>query len=122
MRNETLDEQARHIAHVFGEAARRGARTVEPEQAAEDAWIKAMLKYVALAGALPERVHAGLSRRRRQLQRAHRAQRPVLARGADAFFRELAEWRAQGTLPGSSLVMGRDARQRSSTTAAPGRP
>jgi cyclohexanone monooxygenase len=36
------DQQARHLAYIMKEALDRGASTVEPTQAAQDAWVKTM--------------------------------------------------------------------------------
>ena len=38
-----IDEQSRHLAYVLSQATERGARTVEPTEAAESDWVSAFM-------------------------------------------------------------------------------
>jgi cyclohexanone monooxygenase len=103
-----IDEQSQHIAYVIAEARKRGARTLEPTLAAENAWVDEVVKAAVgrqtyLAECTPgyynnEGVFDPVAARNSQYWR-----------GPMAFLRLLASWRKAGNLDGLELRYGADA-------------
>lgn len=100
-----IDEQSQHIAYVIAEARKRGARTLEPTLAAENAWVDEVVKAAVgrqtyLAECTPgyynnEGVFDPIAARNSQYWR-----------GPMAFLRLLAKWRKEGSLDGLELIYG----------------
>jgi cyclohexanone monooxygenase len=103
---QTLDEQARHIAYVLRQANLRSARSVEPTQEAQDAWVQAVLKYARSRERYLQECTPGYYNNEGHFDQRS-AKNGQYWKGADAFFRELAQWREQGTLQGLALTTGR---------------
>lgn len=112
-----IDEQSQHIAYVIAEARKRGARTLEPTLAAENAWVDEVVKAAIgrqtyLAECTPgyynnEGVFDPIAARNSQYWR-----------GPMAFLRLLAKWRKEGTLDGLELTYGSDAKSDGSPVPA----
>ncbi|MHC2714220.1 cyclohexanone monooxygenase [Bradyrhizobium diazoefficiens] len=100
-----IDEQSQHIAYVIDQARKRGARTLEPTLAAENAWVEEVVKAALgrqtyLAECTPgyynnEGVFDPIAARNSQYWR-----------GPVAFLRLLDKWRKEGNLDGLELTYG----------------
>lgn len=112
-----IDEQSQHIAYVIAEARKRGARTLEPTLAAENAWVDEVVKAAVgrqtyLAECTPgyynnEGVFDPIAARNSQYWR-----------GPMAFLRLLAKWRKEGSLDGLELTYGAEAKTDSASVPA----
>jgi len=98
-----IDEQSQHIAYVIDQVLKRGARTLEPTLAAENAWVEEVVKAAIgrqtyLAECTPgyynnEGVFDPIAARNSQYWR-----------GPVAFLRLLDKWRKEGSLDGLELT------------------
>ena len=98
-----LGEQARHVAWIITECARRGLGAVEPERAAEDAWVDQVLELGQRRRGYNEKCTPGYYN-----NEGHLTDRTI--RGAPygggplAFLEVMKGWRAAGTMPGLSCT------------------
>ncbi len=105
-----FDDQARHIAYIVAEAMARGARTVEPTEAAQDAWVAQIGSPGSsddggfLASCTPGYYNNEGRPTGNVFLGAFRG-------GITAFNRLLEEWRAAGTLEGLELTFEPDRRR-----------
>jgi cyclohexanone monooxygenase len=96
----SMTELSQHIGYVVGQLTRRGGRTVEVTQAAEDAWCDEVRR----TGRIGSRFYAECTPG--YYNSEGRTGNPVglfsntYGLGATRFFRILADWRAAGTLDG----------------------
>ena len=97
-----LDEQSRHIAHVLGECRARQARTVEPEAAAEDAWVKTVVDSAVMRQSFQEMCTPGYYNNEGKPSTLAARNGPY-GLGPIAFVRMLEAWRAEGKLAGLEL-------------------
>lgn len=95
-------EQASHIAYVISECQKRGIKTVEPTQQAEDKWIDTILKMGALRSAFLAECTPGYYNNEGKLGTAA-ARNASYGGGAPAFLKLLKDWRAKGDLDGLIL-------------------
>jgi cyclohexanone monooxygenase len=94
-----LDEQSKHIAYLLAQATRRGARTVEASEAAEQEWVDTIIRLAGLGRDFLESCTPGYYNNEGKLsERA--AQNGFFGGGSIEFFRILREWREQGALAG----------------------
>jgi cyclohexanone monooxygenase len=97
-----LVEQSRHLAHVIEHARRGGFRTIEPAQAAEDAWVATIIQLARLNIAFFEECTPGYyNNEGRPGERS--GQNGFYGGGSPAYFKILEEWRAKGDLDGLEL-------------------
>ncbi len=98
----SMDHQARHIAYILGEAAARGASTVEATREAEDAWVEEIISVARFnedfqASCTPGYYNNEGKPNRRSIQNG------PYGKGSNPYFRKMQVWRDEGTLAG--LVM-----------------
>ncbi len=95
------DEQTSTIAHVIVEARRQGATTVQPTQAAEDAWVEGIIEGSEGRQAFLAACTPGYYSFEGKLDRRTRLN-DFYAAGPMPYIEVLARWRAEG-LPGLDL-------------------
>ena len=94
-----LDEQSVHAAHIIAAALTGGKTRIEPTVAAEEDWtqqiLDAMLDRRKFQEECTPGYYNGEGKANPQL-----ASFASYGKGSNAFFKLLAEWRAEGTMPG----------------------
>ena len=110
-----FDDHARHIAWIIGETIRRGAKSVEPTEQAENAWVETIRETFHLMWAFLDECTPGYynnegdaSARRTHVGEPYRP-------GLHAFNAVLEEWRNQGDMEG--MIVRYDEPTPTSTTA-----
>jgi len=99
-----IDEQAKHVAWVIGEALARGARTVEASAEAEKAWGETIRSRLALGDpTFAEQCTPSYFNNEGQVDDGILA-RNFFVGGPTEFAGVLAAWRAEGTLEGLVLT------------------
>jgi cyclohexanone monooxygenase len=97
-----LDEQAKHLAYVLGEARARGATCIETSQQAEDDWVRQIVELSQMNVAFLESCTPGYyNNEGRPAERS--ARDGWYGGGSPAFISQLEEWRARGDLAGLEL-------------------
>jgi cyclohexanone monooxygenase len=96
-----FDDQAKHIAYIIKEVRDRGALTVEPTVAAEDAWSATIRELSVDARTFLEACTPGYYNNEGAVRGGLRAE--SYGPGLNAFNDLLAEWRAKGDLEGLIL-------------------
>jgi cyclohexanone monooxygenase len=94
-----LGELARHIGYVIGEARRRGFATVEPSQAAEDAWVAEIDRLAVHQERFLSECTPSYTNHEGDVKSFNARNMPY-GGGPVAYFRILSEWRAGGELEG----------------------
>lgn len=95
-------EQARHFAYVISECEKRGIRTVEPTQEAEEAWCDTIVKGTEVRGEFFKECTPGYYNNEGMPSKA--AQRnATYGHGSQAFIKILTSWREKGDLEGLDL-------------------
>jgi cyclohexanone monooxygenase len=97
-----FDDQARHVAYLIAETIRRGARTVEPTEAAVDEWLDVINGFKVGGVGFLEACTPGYYNNE-GAPRAGSAFFGAYTPGTNAFNQLLEAWRAEGTLPGMEL-------------------
>jgi cyclohexanone monooxygenase len=96
------DHQARHLAYIMREAMDRGASTVEPTPAAQDAWVKTMrTTEVSMEAFLRECTPGYYNSEGGKVIRSHLGE--VYGPGFYAFADLIETWRRRGDLQGLVL-------------------
>jgi cyclohexanone monooxygenase len=99
-----FDDQARHVAYIIQEAAKRGAQTVEVSAAAEAAWVKTIRDLALTNTSFADACTPGYYNNEGKFgSTPGTLSGEVYAPGANAFNALLAEWRAKGGLAGLEL-------------------
>ena len=98
-----LNEQAKHLSYVIGEAMARGARTVEVAEQAEEAWVQTIIELSRFNRDFLESCTPGYYNNEGQPNEAARQNGPYGA-GPNAFIRVIEDWRAEGNLAGLELT------------------
>ncbi|HVM51717.1 MAG TPA: NAD(P)/FAD-dependent oxidoreductase [Acidimicrobiales bacterium] len=98
-----LNEQAKHLSYVIGEAMARGARTVEVAEQAEEAWVQTIIELSRFNRDFLESCTPGYYNNEGQPNEAARQNGPYGA-GPNAFIRVIEDWRAEGSLAGLELT------------------
>jgi cyclohexanone monooxygenase len=97
-----LDEQAKHLAYVLGQARARGATCIETSQQAEDDWVQTIVDLSQMNLAFLESCTPGYyNNEGRPAERS--ARDGFYGGGSPAFIRILEDWRARGDLAGLEL-------------------
>ncbi len=97
-----LDEQAKHLAYVLGQARTRGATRIETSQQAEDDWVRQILDLAQMNVQFLESCTPGYyNNEGRPAERS--ARDGFYGGGSPAFIRLLEDWRARGDLAGLEL-------------------
>ena len=97
-----MNEQSKHLAYIVGECAARRARTVEPAQGAEDAWVQAVVDCAILRQKFQEECTPGYYNNEGKPS-AQAARNGPYGAGPIAFVQILEAWRADGRLEGLEL-------------------
>lgn len=96
------DEQAKHFAYVIGEARRRGVRTFQPTQAAEDGWVDTIVELAKLKDEFNRECTPGYYNNEGKPSMLA-ARNANYGAGPLEFFDLMARWRAKGDLAGLEL-------------------
>ena len=98
-----LDEQSRHAAYILRHVYDNDVRTVEASQEAEDAWVATILELAQFNLDFLESCTPGYyNNEGKPSERGVR--NGFYGAGSVAFFKVLADWRAEGSLPGLELT------------------
>ena len=100
--SHSLGEQAHHVAYVIGQARARGASALEPTREAEDEWVGTITKLAWMNEAYLEACTPGYYNNEGRPAARNRQNVPY-GRGPGSYFRVLARWREDGSLPGLQL-------------------
>jgi cyclohexanone monooxygenase len=98
-----FDDQARHIAYIVDEVMARGARSVEPTEEAQDAWVALIDSFRAGGVGFLESCTPGYYNNE-GTPRGGNSFLGAYAPGVHAFNRLLEDWRAAGDLEGLELT------------------
>jgi len=100
-----IGEQARHIGWILAQARDRGARRIEATQAAEAEWVAQIdACAVSMVEALRECTPSYFNHEG-EVSRLN-ARNSAYGGGALAFYKIIADWRAEGSLAGLELAAG----------------
>lgn len=91
--------QAQHFAYVISECEKRGIRTVEPTQEAEDEWCDTIVKGTAIRAKFFMECTPGYYNNE-GMPRASAARNATYGYGSQAFIKILEAWRKEGDLGG----------------------
>ena len=98
-----LDEQSRHAAYILRHAFDHGIEVVEVSQEAEDAWVQTILELAQFNVDFLESCTPGYyNNEGKPSERGVR--NGFYGAGSVAFFKVIADWRDEGTLPGLELT------------------
>jgi cation diffusion facilitator CzcD-associated flavoprotein CzcO len=92
-------EQARHFAYVISECQKRGIRTIEPTQEAEEAWCDTIVKGTAIRGDFFKECTPGYYNNEGKPSESA-ARNATYGYGSPAFIKILTEWRNANDLAG----------------------
>jgi cyclohexanone monooxygenase len=109
-----FDDQARHVAYIIDEALRRGAVTVEPSQAGEDAWCELIASFRVGGVGFSEACTPGYYNNE-GMPSGGNSFLGAYTPGVNEFNRLLEEWRSTGEMDGLEVVSAdadQDARSR----------
>jgi cyclohexanone monooxygenase len=98
-----LDEQARHVTYMVTEAKRRGARVVEPEAAAEDAYVQEVRSLARPGQRFYRECTPGYYNSEGAAGNRQGFFSDMYGAGPQRFFEVLAQWRDSGALEGLDL-------------------
>lgn len=98
-----INEQVKHIAYIVRNAAERQARTVEPTQEAQDAWVDTIVKLSVMREQFLKECTPGYYNNEGKVELMNKKNSSYGA-GPVAFTRVLEEWRAAGDLNGLELT------------------
>jgi len=100
-----INEQTKHIAYILKAAGERQARTVEPSQEAEDAWVDTIVKLAVLRENFLKECTPGYYNNE-GMPETMSARNSSYGAGPVAFTKVLEAWRAEGELKGLELAAG----------------
>ncbi|KAF2016786.1 FAD/NAD(P)-binding domain-containing protein [Aaosphaeria arxii CBS 175.79] len=95
-------DQARHFAYVISEAQKRGVRTLEPTEEAEEEWTKKIVDSTAIRAKFFEECTPGYYNNE-GTPSTSAAKNATYGYGAPAFLKILTDWRAEDKLTGLDL-------------------
>jgi cyclohexanone monooxygenase len=98
-----LDEQARHVAHMVTEAKARGAQALEPTAEAERAYVDEVRSLARMGQRFYMECTPGYYNSEGAAGNRNGFFSDMYGAGPLRFFEVLAEWRADGSLPGLAL-------------------
>jgi cyclohexanone monooxygenase len=94
-----LDEQSKHIAYIIDEAEKRGARTLEASEEAEQGWVDTIIQMARFGRDFLESCTPGYYNNEGKLS-DRAAQNGFFGGGSILFFQMLQQWRDAGDLRG----------------------
>jgi cyclohexanone monooxygenase len=98
-----INEQSKHAAYVTKNAVERQARTVEPTQEAEDAWVDTIVKLSVMREQFLAECTPGYYNNEGKVELMNKKNSSYGA-GPVAFTQVLEDWRAEGSLKGLELA------------------
>jgi cyclohexanone monooxygenase len=98
-----INEQSKHIAYIVAEASARQARTVEPSEEAEAAWVKTIEDLAIMRQAFLEECTPGYYNNEGNV-RLMSNRNGSYGAGPVAFVKVLEAWRDEGELKGLELT------------------
>ena len=98
-----LNEQVKHIAYIIRNAEDRQARTVEPSQDAQDAWVDTIVKLSVMREQFLKECTPGYYNNEGKVELMNKKNSSYGA-GPVAFTKVLETWRAEGDLKGLELT------------------
>jgi len=98
-----INEQSKHIAYLVKSAQERQARTMEPSEEAEQAWVDTIVKLAIMREAFLKECTPGYYNNEGKPE-AMTAKNGSYGAGPVAFTKVLEDWRAEGSLKGLELV------------------
>ncbi|WP_296600321.1 NAD(P)/FAD-dependent oxidoreductase [Phenylobacterium sp.] len=98
-----INEQTKHIAYLVKSAQERQARTVEPSQDAEQAWVDTIVKLAVMREAFLKECTPGYYNNEGKPE-AMTVKNGSYGAGPVAFTKVLEDWRAEGSLKGLELT------------------
>ncbi len=98
-----INEQSRHVAYVIKNAVERQARTVEPSQEAEDAWVDTIVKLSVMREQFLAECTPGYYNNEGKVELMNKKNSSYGA-GPVAFTKVLEDWRVEGSLKGLELA------------------
>jgi len=98
-----INEQSKHIAYLIKSAQERQARTVEPSEEAEQAWVDTIVKLAIMREAFLKECTPGYYNNEGKPE-AMTAKNGSYGAGPVAFTKVLEDWRAEGSLKGLELT------------------
>jgi cyclohexanone monooxygenase len=98
-----INEQSKHIGYILKHCADHQVRTVEPTQAAEEAWVQTIIDLSIMRQAFLEECTPGYYNNEGNV-RAMNARNGSYGAGPVAFVKVLEDWRAEGGLQGLELT------------------
>jgi cyclohexanone monooxygenase len=100
---QALDEQARHVAYMVGQARERGAAVLEPTAAAEQAYVDEVRSLARMGQRFYQECTPGYYNSEGASGNRSGFFSDMYGAGPLRFFELLAEWRATGEMPGVAL-------------------
>jgi cyclohexanone monooxygenase len=97
-----LDEQSKHIAYILDQVQKRGIRTLEPSEAAEQQWVDTIVSFSRMSRDFLESCTPGYYNNEGNLSNLS-AQNGFFGGGSILFFKMLQDWRDKGDLPGLEM-------------------
>ena len=101
---QMLHEQARHVAYVLGECARRDATTVETSEQAEAEWQDEMQRMAMASKDFFEACTPGYYNNEGRISESGGLLSSAYGGGSEAFFKIIRDWRDAGTLGGLEVT------------------
>jgi cyclohexanone monooxygenase len=98
-----LDEQAKHLAYLLGQAHDRKLTRIETSQQAEDDWVQTIIALSQMNVQFLESCTPGYYNNEGN-PAARSARDGAYGAGSPAFIRVLEDWRAQGDLAGLEVA------------------
>ncbi len=98
-----MDEQARHLAYLVRHGLDHQVRTIEPSEAAEEAWVQTVIGLARGNLKFQEACTPGYYNNEGKPAERASAQNGPYGAGPNAFFSLIREWREAGTLEGLEL-------------------
>jgi cyclohexanone monooxygenase len=98
-----MNEQSKHLGYILGRCHAEGVATVEPLQAAEDAWVETIEKLAIMRQAFLEECTPGYYNNEGNV-RVLSARNGSYGAGPVAFAKVLEDWRAEGSMQGLELA------------------
>ena len=99
-----LNEQAKHVAHIVARCLKDGIVRAEATAQAEQEWLDTILRLAVNRRAFLEACTPGYYNNEGRMDARTAASFPYYGAGSMAFFKLLAEWRAQGDFDGLELA------------------
>jgi len=108
---QVIGEQARHIAYILKNALDRKARTVEPAEAAEKAWVQEIMDSAIYREKFQQECTPGYYNNEGK-PNPLAIRNGTYGKGPIAYAQVLKDWRAEGSMKGLEVTAGTEGRKR----------